>query len=111
MFRAINLSAICVLVFLMMPAPAWASYGIYVGKDCAADGSVFLAGYGDEPSRHWLEIVPRRQHAAGATIAVGVTEAASYPGNLIEIPQAPVTFKYITMNYSSFAGFPAPLTN
>src|SRR4029077_19460209 len=39
------------------------------------------------------------------------TREARYPGNLIKIPQAPVTFKYITMNYSSFAGFPAPLTN
>ena len=28
-----------------------------------------------------------------------------------KIPQAAVTFKFLTMNYSSFAGFPAPLTN
>jgi hypothetical protein len=44
-------------------------------------------------------------------IRVGAPEGARYPGRLIEIPQAPVTFGYITMNYSSFAGFPAPLTN
>ncbi len=88
-----------------------ASYGIYVGKNCTADGSVFLGGYGDEPSSHWLEIVPRRNHVEGATIKVGATAKARYPGELIEIPQVRVTAKYITMNYSAFAGFPAPLTN
>lgn len=91
--------------------PALASYGIYVGKSCTADGSVFLGGYGDEPSSHWLEIVPRREHPAGAMIKVGATEKARYPGELIEIPQVRATAKYITMNYSAFAGFPAPLTN
>ncbi len=88
-----------------------ASYGIYVGKNCSSDGSVFLAGYGDEPSSHWLEIVPRRDHPAGATIKVGATDKARYPGELIDIPQVSVTAKYITMNYSAFDGFPAPLTN
>jgi hypothetical protein len=90
---------------------AWASYGIYVGKDLTADGSVFLAGYGDEPSSHWLEIVPSRQWPAGTTIKVGATPGARFPGELIEIPQVSQTAKYITMNYSSYAGFPAPLTN
>jgi dipeptidase len=90
---------------------AFASYCVYVGKNLTADGSVLLGGYGDEPSSHWLEIVPRKEHAAGTTIAVGATKDASYPGRLIEIPQAAVTFRYITMNYSAFAGFPAPLTN
>lgn len=99
------------LFMIIVPALAHASYGIYVGKNLTADGSVFLAGYGDEPSSHWLEIVPRRQHVAGATVTVGCTDAARYPGKLIKIPQAPITFRYITMNYSSFAGFPAPLTN
>jgi dipeptidase len=99
------------LLIILTPSLTHASYGIYVGKNLTADGSVFLAGYGDEPSSHWLEIVPRREHKAGATITVGATAAASYPGQLIQIPQAAVTFKYITMNYSSFAGFPAPLTN
>lgn len=88
-----------------------ASYCVYVGKNLTVDGSVFLGGYGDEPSSHWLEIVPRREHPAGATIMVGATEAATYPGRLIEIPQSRVTYRYITMNYSAFAGFPAPLTN
>lgn len=40
------------------------------------DGSVFLGGYGDEPSSHWLEIVPRHQHAPGTTILVGATKEA-----------------------------------
>jgi len=89
----------------------WASYGIYVGKNLTADGSVFLAGYGDEPSSHWLEIVPAREWPSGATLKVGATAASQYPGTLIEIPQVRSTAKYITMNYSSFAGFPAPITN
>lgn len=59
---------------------ALASYGIYVGKNCTADGSVFLGGYGDEPSSHWLEIVPRREHPAGAKIKVGATNKARCPG-------------------------------
>jgi hypothetical protein len=87
------------------------SYGIYVGKNLTADGSVFLAGYGDEPSSHWLEVVPHRQHQPNATIKVGAIATSRYPGELIDIPQVAETAKYITMNYSSFAGFPAPLTN
>jgi len=90
---------------------AWASYGIYAGKNLTADGSVFLAGYGDEPSSHWLESVPARGWPAGAVIKAGVTATATYPGELIEVPQVRRTAKYITMNYSSYAGFPAPLTN
>lgn len=101
-------AAACVLLSF---DSAFASYGIYVGKNCTADGSVFLGGYGDEPSSHWLEIVPRREHPVGATIKVGATNKARYPGELVEIPQVRVTAKYITMNYSAFAGFPAPLTN
>lgn len=90
---------------------AFASYGIYVGKNLTADGSVYLAGYGDEPSSHWLEIVPARDWPAGTMIKVGATAASNYPGELIEIPQVKRTAKYITMNYSAFAGFPAPITN
>lgn len=100
-----------VLCWMLLLDSAQASYGIYVGKNCTADGSVFLGGYGDEPSSHWLEIVPRCEHPAEAKIKVGATSKASYPGELIEIPQVRVTAKYITMNYSAFAGFPAPLTN
>lgn len=97
-------------VCLVAP-PADASYAIFVGKYCTADGSAFLAGYGDEPSSHWLEIVPRRTHPQGAMIKVGATHKASYPGELVEIPQVRETARHITMNYSAFAGFPAPLTN
>jgi dipeptidase len=110
MAYAIRFTATFAIV-LLVGSLAQASYGIYVGKNLTMDGSVFLAGYGDEPSSHWLEIVPRQQHAAEATITVGATHEARYPGKLIKVPQAPITFKYITMNYSSFAGFPAPLTN
>ena len=83
-----------------------ASYGFYVGKNLTADGSVLLGGTGEEPSSHWLEIVPGRTHGADATIAVGATPDASLPARLIEIPQVRETFRYITMNYTSYAGFP-----
>lgn len=100
------------LLMLLVPAiEAGASYGIYVGKDLTADGSVLLGGTGDEVSSHWLEIVPRRQHAEGATISVGVDHRATYPGEFIEIPQVRETARYITMNYSDYEGFPPPLTN
>ena len=91
--------------------PLTASIAVYVGKNLTKDGSVLLGGYGDEPSSHWLEIVPRRQHAPGSTITVGATAQSNYPGRLIKIPQAEETFKFITMNYSYYAGFPAPQTN
>ncbi|MEZ4656981.1 MAG: C69 family dipeptidase [Caldilineaceae bacterium] len=87
------------------------SYAIYVGKNLTADGCVFLAGYGDEPSSHWLEITPARNHPPGRTITVGVTEEANFPGRLIEIPQVPQTAKYIAVNYSYYRGLPAPLLN
>lgn len=65
------------------------SYGIYIGRTHTADGVPYLAGYGDEPSSHWLEIVPRRTHPEGATITVGVTPQAHMPGLLSEIPRRP----------------------
>ena len=70
-----------------------------------------LGGTGDEPSSHWLEIVPHRKGPAGSKIMVVVGSRASFPGELIEIPQAAETARYITMNYSEYAGFPAALTN
>ncbi|MBI3947803.1 MAG: C69 family dipeptidase [Armatimonadetes bacterium] len=88
-----------------------ASYAIYVGKNLTADGSSFLAGYGDEPSGHWLEVIPRREHPEGTMIRVGVEARATYPGELFQIPQVRTTWKHITHNYSAFEGFPAPLTN
>ncbi|EPC04169.1 hypothetical protein L861_02330 [Litchfieldella anticariensis FP35 = DSM 16096] len=87
------------------------SLGIYIGSDLTEDGATFLAGFGHEPSSHWIEIVPRQTHAQGATWEVGVTDQARIPGRRIEIPQAETTYKYITSNYSEFAGFPPPLTN
>jgi dipeptidase len=103
------------LALLLGSAQSLASLAVYVGKDLTRDGSVMLAGFGDEPSSHWLSIVPRRQHPQGATLEVGADGPAgwgnSLPGELIEIPQARETFRYISMDYSEFAGFPAPLTN
>jgi dipeptidase len=90
---------------------AFSSYAIYVGKNLTTDGSVLIGGSGDEVSSHWLEIVPAKDHAAGSQITVGVTLEAYMPGLLTEIPQVSHTFRFLTMNYSDFEGFPAPLTN
>lgn len=91
--------------------PAQKSIGIFVGNELTEDGSTLLGGFGHEPSSHWIEIIPRQEHAEGATVEVGVTEEASIPGELTEIPQAEVTYKHIASHYSEFAGFPPPLTN
>jgi dipeptidase len=88
-----------------------ASYAIYVGKNLTADGSVLIGGSGDEVSSHWLEIVPARRFATGTTIKVGVDATANMPGEFIEIPQATHTYRYLTMNYSDYEGFPPPITN
>lgn len=87
------------------------SYALYVGKNRTADGVAYLAGYGDEPSSHWLELVDRQQHQAGATITVGVTPGADLPGQLTEIPQIEETARHIRVSYSYYKGLPAPLTN
>ena len=87
------------------------SMGIYIGNELTTDGSTLVGGFGHEPSSHWIEIVPRQTFPDGATMTVGVTENARIPGKLTEIPQAKKTAKYITSNYSEFAGFPPPLTN
>lgn len=94
-----------------LPNPVSASYAIYVGKNLTADGSVLIGGSGDEVSSHWLEIVPAKDYPEGALLTVGVTSEAFMPGVLTEIPQVPHTFRYLTMNYSDYEGFPAPLTN
>ncbi len=109
--RALLYAVLAPVFLLIGSSAARASFAIYVGKNLTADGNSFLAGYGDEPSSHWLEIVPRREHPVGTMIRVGVDGAARYPGELFEIPQVRVTCKYITHNYSAFAGLPAPLTN
>jgi hypothetical protein len=87
------------------------SYGIYIGKNHTADGVAYLAGYGDEPSSHWLDVVERQRHPEGASIKVGVTAHADLPGVLSEIPQARETARHIRVNYSFYKGTPAPLTN
>lgn len=99
--------------FLAMSAipAAQASYGLYVGKNLTEDGSAMLGGSGEEVSSHWLRIEPRQQHAPDATIEVGVTGEATYPGKRIEIPQAETTYRFISMDYSNWEGFPPPLTN
>ena len=47
------------------------SYAVYVGAGLTGDGSAYLAGYGDEPSSHWLELAPRAEHPEGTEIEVG----------------------------------------
>src|SRR5699024_5390847 len=87
------------------------SIAFYVGGDLTEDGHPMLGGFGHEPSSHWVEVVPEQEHPEGSTITVGATEEADLPGELTEIPQVEETYRYITSNYSEFAGFPAPLTN
>jgi dipeptidase len=99
------------LLILFASNDAVASYAIYVGKNLTRDGGVFIGGSGDEVSSHWLEVVPARDHAQDAVITVGVTEEAFLPGRLSTIPQVPHTWRYLTMNYSEYQGFPPPLTN
>ena len=76
------------------------SYGIYVGRDLTLDGNAWLAGYGDEPSSHWLEITPGTKNKLGKSITVGVSETADMPGKRIKIPQVPHTYRFISVNYS-----------
>ncbi len=99
-----------VAVLILSPA-TFASYAIYVGKNLTEDGSVFIGGSGDEVSSHWLEVVPAKDHPAGSTITVGVNAEANMPGEFTEIPQARHTYRYLTMDYSEYLGFPPPLTN
>lgn len=87
------------------------SYGIYIGRNHCAEGHAWLAGYGDEPSSHWLEIVPRGQHEPGAVIEVGVTPGSDLPGQRSTIPQVAETFRHLRVSYSYFLGVPAPITN
>ena len=87
------------------------SYGLYIGKNLTSDGHAWLAGYGDEPSSHWLEIIPRKKHKSNKTISVGVTKDADMPGILTKIPQVPETHKHIRVSYSYYLGVPAPITN
>ncbi len=117
-----RLTSVAATLALAIPAGAQApdpgdvqlpskSIAIYVGRDLTADGSVLLGGFGHEPSSHWIEIRPAATHTEGATFAAGVTEEARIPGERIQVPQVPRTLRFITTNYSEFAGFPPPLTN
>ncbi|KHN97117.1 dipeptidase domain containing protein [Metarhizium album ARSEF 1941] len=101
------------LLALTMPfvPQTLASYAFYVGKSLTQDGSVLVGGAGEEVSSHWLQLFPAANHTPNETITVGVTEKAIIPGELIRIPQASHTFRYLSMEYSDFEGFPAPLTN
>lgn len=47
---------------LLAGSVALASVGLYVGSELTEDGSVILGGYGDEPSSHWIEIIPAMDH-------------------------------------------------
>ena len=87
------------------------SYGIYIGRNLTADGHAWLAGYGDEPSSHWLEIVDRADHAPDATIEVGVGPSSDMPGIRSRIPQAAHTARHMRVSYSYYLGVPAPITN
>ena len=87
------------------------SYGLYIGKNLTSDGHAWLAGYGDEPSSHWLEIIPKKKYKTNEKILVGVTKNADIPGKLIKIPQVSETYKHIRVSYSYYLGAPAPLTN
>lgn len=87
------------------------SIAIYVGGDLTADGSVLLGGFGHEPSSHWYEVTPRRRFPEGTRVEVGVTAQARIPGERMWIPQVEETARFLTTNYSEFAGFPPPLTN
>lgn len=91
--------------------PAEKSIAFYVGAELTDDGSVLLGGFGHEPSSHWLEITPAREFAPGTALEVGVTAEARYPGERFRIPQEGRTARFVTSNYSEFAGFPPPLTN
>ena len=94
------------LLCWLIALPAWSSYAIYVGKNLTADGSVMIGGSGDEVSSHWLEVVPAATHSKDAAITVGITDAAFMPGKFMEIPQTAETYRYLTMNYSEYEGFP-----
>lgn len=95
----------------LLISPTLASYAFYVGKDLTADGSVMIGGTGEEVSSHWLQLFPAKDHPPNSTITVGVTEDAILPGELIQIPQVNHTYRYLSMEYSDYEGFPAPLTN
>ena len=99
------------LVLLFLPCLSHASYAFYVGRSLTSTGYPMVGGTGEEVSSHWLQLFPAADHAPNSTITVGVTADASILGELITVPQVPHTFRYLSMEYSDFEGFPAPLSN
>lgn len=87
------------------------SYALYIGRNHCRDGHAWVAGYGDEPSSHWLDVVAAADHAPGTMIEVGVGQGAEMPGRRTHIPQAPRTAAHIRVSYSYYLGVPAPITN
>lgn len=87
------------------------SYAIFVGRNRSKTGHGWLAGYGDEPSSHWLELVPEVEHPPGARIGVGVGPEAEMPGRRGSIAQVPRTLAHLRVSYSHYLGVPAPITN
>lgn len=112
MRKRFSLKPVMLVVPLLTLSPAVsASYAYYVGKNLTDEGAVMVGGTGEEVSSHWMEIVPAEDHSADDTVSVGVTADAYIPGELDEIPQVERTFRYLSMSYSDYEGFPAPLTN
>jgi dipeptidase len=87
------------------------SFALWIGRELTSDGVAYLAGYGDEPSSHWLEVIERSVHEPGSVIEVGVTPDAPMPGVRSTIPQVETTARHLRVSYSYFRGVPAPLTN
>jgi len=87
------------------------SYAVYVGENHSATGHAWLGGYGDEPSSHWLEIIPSSDHAPGTMIDVGVGPEADMPGRRTAVPQVAHTLRHMRVSYSYYLGVPAPITN
>lgn len=98
-------------IIALCSIPATASYSFYVGSNLTASGAVLVGGTGEEVSSHWLKIYSAADHAANETVTVGVTSAAVVPGKLTTIPQVRHTFRYISMDYSDYLGFPPPISN
>lgn len=109
--RSRSITPMLLAAWVSITTPAWASHAFYVGKSLTDNGNVLIGGTGEEVSSHWLEIVPAADHGADETVEVGVTQAASIPGERTTIPQVGHSYRYLSMSYSDFVGFPAPLTN
>lgn len=98
-------------ILLSLTPTAQASYAFFVGRNLTQSGAVMIGGTGEEPSSHHLALFPAANHSSDEFITVGVTPAAAMPGRLLNISQVAHTYRYISMEYSDFEGFPAPLTN